>query len=53
MTTLAKLVEKRREAGDNSQKGVGGRRKCTGGGISLPLCPPPPELVGNKILDFY
>ena len=31
-SNIAKLVEKRREARDNSQKGTGGNRGGTGGG---------------------
>ena len=34
------LVEKRREAGENSQKVTGGRREGKRGGSLLP-CPPP------------
>ena len=36
ISNIAKLVEKRREAGDNSQKGTGGNRGGTGGGRRLP-----------------
>ena len=47
-SNIAKLVEKRREAGDNSQKGTGGNRGGTGGGRRLPPCPPPPPHVGGN-----
>ena len=44
-SNIAKLVEKRRKAGDNSQKGTGGRKGGTGGGrcfdTPCPLPPPP------------
>ena len=41
-SNIARLVKKRQEAGDNSQKGTGGNRGGTGGGRPLP--PPPVSL---------
>ena len=43
-SNIAKLVEKRREAGDNSQKGTGGNRG--GAGDVHPPVPPPPPKAG-------
>ena len=50
-SNIAKLLEKRREAGHNQQKGMGGRRGGTGGrrggtggGKCLPLPAPPPPI---------
>ena len=42
------------DAGDNSQKGTGGKRGGMGGGRRLPPCPPlPHSLVHMGILGHY
>ena len=50
LTSLAKLVEKRREAGANSQKVREATEEVREAGDVYPPAPPPPQCIKN---NFY